>query len=395
MFRLLRHELIVPVSASVFAFVLVFFVSNTWVSLFALLLTTSAWCYSWWDAKTENADAEAAQAAVTMSKAASDELHLIGEEIEEILNDEVRHVDENVDRIRSLIEDATVLLQSNFKIVITNTQTQNSLANDLVARLRSSEGEGELLISTFAKKVDSIIQEYVDILVKVSSKSVGATHRIMDMTSHMESMFANLDHVQQLADQTNLLALNAAIEAARAGEVGRGFAVVADEVRNLSISSAQLNDEIREKVKQSKIYIGEVNKVVREIAGLDLNAAIEGKAAVDEMLHEVEDINDATDAILKEMTNSSNDIDHVINESIRALQFEDIVLQLSSHIQARMAHISEVALISHNGISKASELNELVAVSSQLDALRRSFKKLEIGKKVQQNSMDEGEIELF
>ena len=234
-------------------------------------------------------------------------------------------------------------------------------------------------------------------LVEISDKSIGAIYRIEDMTEHMQGMFSILDNIQNLSDQTNLLALNAAIEAARAGDVGRGFAVVADEVRALSHSSSKLNDEIREKINSAKQRMDDVSKVVGEIASLDMNTAIEGKSNIDNMLHQIETMNNNTSSTLSELTDSSRVIQHEINNSIRALQFDDIANQLAGHIVERLDHINEVAIASHPGNNDGSTDNyrPLDDVEQNLKDLRHSFNSKKIETKVVQSSMDEGDIELF
>jgi methyl-accepting chemotaxis protein len=55
--------------------------------------------------------------------------------------------------------------------------------------------------------------------------------------------------VEDIAAQTNLLALNASIEAARAGEHGRGFAVVAQEIRRLATSATEATRQIHSRIE--------------------------------------------------------------------------------------------------------------------------------------------------
>ncbi len=336
-----------------------------------------------------------------ISQEFQEEMGKIGSAIEEILDEESSYVNEHIDRIRDLIQDSTLLLQQSFSNVVCKTNDQSRMARGFVEGLgqnqevEGSDNEDSFNFKDFVQHVDSILQGYVDLLVEISDKSISSIHKINDMTSHMESMFSILDDVQKLAEQTNLLALNAAIEAARAGEVGRGFAVVADEVRSLSVTSANLNQEVRVKIESTKSSMADVNKEVGSIASLDINSAIEGRLNIDSMLLKIEAFNRETELMLGNLTGATGEIETEINNSIRALQFEDIISQLSGHIQQRLGHIHEVALISHGEIATATDLSHLHDVAEKLTSMREGFRAQNLAQKVEQGSMDEGDVELF
>ena len=99
--------------------------------------------------------------------------------------------------------------------------------------------------------------------------------------------------------------------------------------------------------------------------------------------------------MLHKLTDGSGVINTEINNSIRALQFEDIVSQLSGHLQLRLKHINEVALFSHSEIANAGNEKELQSVSNKLRQLRDNFYAKNIAEQVEQNSMEEGDVELF
>jgi len=343
---------------------------------------------------------EQQQTSTTFSETVQAEQHKIGSHIEEILNEETNHLSEHIHRIGDLIAQSTSQLQHSFSTVVKTASEQTDMARELVTHLADGKTDSEqaganLAITDFITKTDEILQANVELLVQISDRSIGAIHRINDMTADLESMFSSLDDVQKLADQTNLLALNAAIEAARAGEVGRGFAVVADEVRSLSQTSSSLNEKIREKIKLVKSRMVEVNGEVGAIASLDMNSAIEGKANIDGMLAVIEATSKETDTLLHQLTEGSAVINTEINKSIQALQFEDIVTQLAAHVQLRLEHIDEVAVFSHSEIANAVDEQQLKSVSSKLRQLRDSFHAQNIAQKVEQNSMEEGDVELF
>ncbi|BFM05993.1 methyl-accepting chemotaxis protein [Halioxenophilus aromaticivorans] len=374
--------------------------ANTWLTLPVALALLPAW---WWSLQgvvgAQNANDEDSDVVVDAQWQA--EMDRIGRNIETILSEETTHVNEHISRIKNLIQDSTLSLQDSFGVIVNKTEYQNDVAQGLVSGLTAQHGDTNdkstdgFSFKNFVNHVDGILQGYVDLLIDISDKSVAAIHRISDLTEHMESMFSILDDVQQLAEQTNLLALNAAIEAARAGEVGRGFAVVADEVRSLSVSSQSLNEEIRTKVNRAKSSMADVNAEVSAVAALDINTVIEGRVNIDGMLYRIEEFNVQTEKVVNELALASKDIGHEINNSIRALQFEDIINQLSTHMQQRIEHINEVATVAHTQISGAAGVAGLTAVADELETMRHQFHEQNLESKVQQESMDEGDVELF
>ncbi len=320
----------------------------------------------------------------------------IRSQLQSILNEESAHISEHMDRIKELIADSIHVLQTSFSAVAEKTQSQTVMAAGLIDRVTGEKStDGSTPAKEFISKTESVLQYYIEIMVEVSDKSVGAIHNINDMTTHMEGMFHMLDDVQKIADQTNLLALNAAIEAARAGEVGRGFAVVADEVRSLSVASSALNEQIRIKIEQAKTRMTEVNNVVGAIASLDMSTAIQGKTNIDDMLVEINSITMDTGVTLADLSTATDDINHEISNAVRALQFEDIVNQLASYAQQRLEHIVDVVNIAAPAGSDLPLEQELDNIIQELKQRRSEFSSKDLAKKVTQQSMDEGEIELF
>ena len=56
--------------------------------------------------------------------------------------------------------------------------------------------------------------------------------------------------LDKIESKQKILALNAAIEAARAGELGKGVAVVADEVGKLARNSGEINQSIKDSLRE-------------------------------------------------------------------------------------------------------------------------------------------------
>lgn len=247
-------------------------------------------------------------------------------------------------KVHRVVDESVASLASSFQSLSAQAQEQQDTMHSLIesvsgAATANPEQEDEVTISQFADEVGRILDDYVDLFVDVSDKSVNAVHNIQDMVQHFDGMFLLINDIRGIADQTNLLALNAAIEAARAGEQGRGFAVVADEVRKLSQDSSKLNDQIREKAEVAKSTITRVEKVVGEIASLDMSIAIDAKGHLDGMSKQLESVNEGISRSVEQMAVVSSKVQDDVSNAVTALQFADIVGQEISLLKDQLTGI--------------------------------------------------------
>lgn len=390
-------EKMIPLVVTLMAVIIAVVFPQNWLHALAILGCAASWFFS---SASSNSELETdIDNRFAISEAASQEMEAIGEQLEQIISEETHTVSDQIDRVQTILSDTVTTLQSCFSRITESTSNQHSQATQLAARVGSHQLEeadsDSIVMEQFVSKIDDVIQHYVDLLVEVSDKSINAIHRIEDMNQHMETMFSLLDNTQKLSDQTNLLALNAAIEAARAGEVGRGFAVVADEVRTLSQNSSALNDDIREKISSAKDRMEDVRRVVGEIASLDLNAAISGKVEVDKMMSSLEENNSKIAVLVNDMGQENSTVQVEVANAIRALQFEDIVSQLMAYLHEGLNHINEIALASHPTVDANEKALILPKIRKNLTDLRSQFSNLNLSEKVVQDTMEEGEVELF
>jgi methyl-accepting chemotaxis protein len=357
--------------------------------------------------------------------AAADEkaeaIHSLTRTVNVTINDSMNSIKTELEQVRDLIASSVMSLNESFYGVNEDVKSQANIISMLAGRLHVTEddsikeklSEGEqavelapenkvISISGFIKKTGMTLRTFVDEMISNSKHSMDVVKSIDDLSMEMESIFKFLNEVKQIADQTNLLALNAAIEAARAGEAGRGFAVVADEVRNLSVTSNILNNEIKKCVTSVQIKLSKASGIVGETASNDITQLLLDTNHVEEMMGSLSQLESYIDESIEKTATINTEISEKTSVAIRNLQFEDIVRQvivhadekinlLSNFIQGFTAELCEIEECENNDASEQMLNNLQLRINEITDELVR----LPDRKPASQNSMSEGEVDLF
>lgn len=342
------------------------------------------------------------------------------EQVEHVVSDLMQHIDvtlgavvqemrDELKRIQELVADAVATMQGAFNGLNQRSQEQRERVSALIKVVQNSaeecESGGECgdQVMGFAQQTEKVLNYFVKYVVDTSGHSMNMVERIDDMVDQMNRANELLGDVKVIADQTNLLALNAAIEAARAGDAGRGFAVVADEVRKLSLRSDRFNDEIRAVIGDSIENINKSREAISEMASQDMSFAIQSKTQVNEMLGRIEGMNTEVESTLSDVSRISSEIDGLVGDAVRSLQFEDIVRQLTDYSGRNLDRIETIVSTLHEGMleMRAGEQRgptAFVAAVKDMQGRVDEFlaaEKASEGRPVEQQSMTEGEVELF
>jgi len=310
-------------------------------------------------------------------------------------------VEENM-QIQSILNNAISGLVASFRGLEEESTQQKVMVFNLVDDI-SNESEDHHTIKGIAGDAADSLKEMVDNITQMSSQSMALVKSLTLIKDDYEKVIKLLDEMDSISSQTNLLALNAAIEAARAGEQGRGFAVVADEVRSLSQRSKSFSDQIREQFGNTINTIEIANNQVGKMASTDMNMTMSNKNHLDEMMHEIESKNEETSSQLADISNVSQLLNKHVGNAVQSLQFEDMITQLTDHIDKRLKRVNTLGSANEIIASTLVDGSDYRTVSQQMiSALQNTLSKAETefqqtsNNPIHQQSMDDGgDVELF
>jgi len=372
--------------------------SAGWVATMAVLLSL-VWSFLMLGQKTSSEPVDAGSGPASGSGVNQALLELLGECSARFVG-QSRMIDDENGRMQKILSDAIATLTDSFHGMHANVADQQRLALSLTDASINSNGANQF--DVFIEETSGTMQRIVDTIVansKVGMELVELTDGIARRTHEVERI---LSEIGGIAKQTNLLALNAAIEAARAGEAGRGFAVVADEVRDLSTRTAQFSDEISKVMSGMGDVVRETEDAIQRMASQDMTFALESKQRVEEVVGRVQQISNARSHAIEQLGQAAGKVDVEVNRAVTALQFQDLVSQLISHVGRRVEALRGSAQTIES-LGKALEANpddagviqrvrdDLIRLGEHLDTHDVSGKH----NPVAQQALSHGDIELF
>lgn len=283
---------------------------------------------------------------------------------------------DDLSRAQQLVREGVAGLTTSFHGFRQQLQAQHDELAQVSTLLQGAEGT-----KGFIAHMNAIVGRFVDDLVHVSASSMKLVQRVEEMGADIEQVVHNVDRIESLANETRFIALNARIEAHRAGDAGRTFRVVADEVKALADDASGFSAHIRELVGRTHGRLDEARAAVSQLASHDMNGALEAQQQVLKAL-------EALTATNARVSASLSQVDLHIVQTVRALQFEDMVSQILDSAKRRLEAVRTLWL-EWAARSQAQLPAGLDEVTSALEA------ELTAPTVVKQTSMSSGSVELF
>ena len=161
---------------------------------------------------------------------------------------------------------------------------QASSVEELSVTVNKVSGQAQTNSENVKTAAEYVEQTGID--VETGNQYMEQLTEAMQEINSASDQIANITKViEDIAFQTNILALNAAIEAARAGSAGKGFAVVADEVRNLAAKSAEAAKKTADLIEDSVVTVTKGTKLTLKTAQILIDIREKMKRAIDSIMN--------------------------------------------------------------------------------------------------------------
>ena len=398
---------LVVLALNAIAIALVIIQQNQWLTLGALVGAIACLAWALWRDKTTQPTNEVSQSIVQ----ATDETDFNSDILASVVGDVREQVDlinNQLQQLRTLLDDATSKLTSTVTGVESDTGSQRAVLEQLVTELLQAtdigaeqSAEEQSSVQEFTESTARIVDSMLGQFRTLNSASLELRGNYETISEDFQEIVSYLGEINDINAQTNLLALNAAIEAARAGDAGRGFSVVAEEVRSLSMRTDEFNGKIRNKIGETEEKLKSSVSTLQVATEVEVGAPEESRAAIDAMISDMAGMNESITRQTEVIGDLSHRIHHLVREGVLSLQFEDIARQLIEHIERRVVsldHYIDNLLGGYLDFCRASESDVKTSLINKLEerlkTAQEGFELLD-DKSITQVNMEEGEISLF
>lgn len=318
--------------------------------------------------------------------------------IELLLNDayegmesEIVAIKSQVYQIRTLLVDAIGSLHESFEGIDGRSAEQMKLFSNMMSEIIANPDSNgsERNIFQHTENTAKVLTELLDSLIQESRKSLKVLTDMNETSAHMQKILSEGERTSELLKMLDKLL----------SEENPDM----DQVRELSAKVSKAHEAVLEESEKGRDSCVQLKLMVGGISNRDMNKVFSSKAKVEEILDHLNQANNLISNCRTDANNVNAELKQHLGGAIRALQFEDIVSQSLGHTDLHLDRMEGFVSRLSVGLSELHEKGNLspqeyadgVGKLHEEIMSYRSELRLEESNPVSQESMEEGDVELF
>lgn len=319
------------------------------------------------------------------------ELEMLLDDVSHGMESEIVSIRDQIHQIKTLLIDAIASLHESFENIDNQSSQQMKLFTSMISEVvdvPESSGQEQNIFQHVAA-VEKVLTELLDTLVKDSRRSLGAINRMNETVNTVKIVAVDEKSVSELLNSIHV----------EASSESPDF----EKIRDLSSAAVELNNGIIKKRKEMSESCTQSRLLVDNLASRDMDKVFTSKAKVEEILAHLNKTNSLISDCRTQANSVNSELRLHLGSAIRALQFEDIVSQSLGHTELHLERMDGFVSRVATGIAELHSKSEttldeyviqLSVLHEEIMTYRNSLR-LEETNPISQESMDEGDVELF